>query len=214
MESRKIEFDDNKTLEIMQDLKFGYAGEVWDSALVLCNSAKKESFQKMFDFRDKQILELGSGTGICGLFLSALAPKKIILTDKSEALGLIAKNVEHNLKFISKNTELFIEEFNWGDQSKLKYFKENYKFDFIICSDVIYDKAQYENLQSIFNELVLENQTIVILAFNYREETGLEFFEYFKHYGDVWEFKKLGDECIHEDFICDDILLIYARKKI
>lgn len=213
MESRKIQFDNNKTLEIAQDLKFGYAGEVWDSALVLCNSAKKESFQKMFDFKNKLILELGSGTGICGLFLSALGPNKIILTDKKESLDLIAKNVEHNIKFIPENTQLAIEEFNWGDKQRLKHYKDNYKFDYIVCSDVIYDKSQYENLQNIFNELVVEKYTTVILAFNYREETGLEFFDYFKCLSEIWEFKKLGNEFIHEDFICDDILLIYARKK-
>lgn len=213
MESRKIEFDNNKNLEIIQDLKFGYSGEVWDSALVFCNSAKKETFQKMFNFKNKQILELGSGTGICGIFLSAFEPNKIILTDKKEALDLIAKNIENNKAFISKNSEIAIEEFNWDDDEKLKYYKENYKFDYIICSDVIYDKSQYENLHRIFNELVLENKTTIILAFNYREETGLDFFDYFKHNSHVWEFHRLGNEFIHEDYVCEDILLIYARKK-
>jgi len=213
MESRKIEFNNNKSLEIIQDLKFGYSGEVWDSALVLCNSAKKETFQKMFDFKNKQILELGSGTGICGIFLSVFEPKRIILTDKKESLDLIAKNLEKNRDFTSKNTDFAIEEFDWSDNQKLNYYKENYKFDFIICSDLFYDKSQYENLHRIFNELAVEKHTTIILAFNYREETGLEFFDYFKHNSDVWEFKKLGNEFIHEDYICDDILIIYARKK-
>lgn len=213
MESRKIEFNSSKILEIIQDLKFGYSGEVWDSALVFCNSAKKENFQKMFDFKNKQILELGSGTGICGIFISAFEPSKIILTDKKESLDLIAKNVEKNKDLINKNTDLSIEEFDWSDNQKLNEFKEKYKFDFIICSDVIYDKSQYENLQRIFNELALEKQTTIILAFNYREETGLAFFDYFKKNSDIWEFKKLGNEFIHEDYVCDDILLIYARKK-
>jgi precorrin-6B methylase 2 len=213
MEPRQIEFDNNKTLEIIQDLKFGYAGEVWDSALVFCNSTKKENFQKMFDFKNKVILELGSGTGICGLFLSAFEPKKIILTDKKEALELISKNFKLNTNFICKNTEIIIEEFNWNDNEKLKFYKENYKFDYIFCSDIIYDKNQYENLQKIFNELVVEKQTTALMVFNYREETGIEFFDYFKQNNSIWEFKKLGNEFIHEDYICDDILMIYARKK-
>lgn len=213
MESRTIEFDANKILHITQDLKFGYAGEVWDSALVLCNSMKKENFRKMFDLKNKTILELGSGTGICGLFLCAFEPNKVILTDKKEALDLITKNFELNKNFINNKTEIKIDEFNWDDEEKLKSYKQNYKLDYIICSDIIYDKSQYENLYKIFNELVIEKYTTVIIAFNYREETGLEFFDYFKQNSNIWEFKKLGNEFIHEDYVCDDILLISARKK-
>jgi len=212
MESRKIELDNNKILEIIQDLKYGYAGEVWDSALVLCNSAKKVNFQEKFNFKNKQILELGSGTGICGIFISAFEPNQIILTDKKETLDLINKNVELNQSLIGKNTKVLVEEFYWDDKEKLKFFKDNYEFDYIICSDCIYDKNQFENLQMIFNELTVEKKTTIILAFNYRIETGLEFFDYFKNNSKYWEFKKLSQDYIHEDFICDDIILIYANK--
>jgi len=212
MECRKVEYNKKKILEIIQDLKYGYAGEVWDSALVFCNSAKKETFQKMFNFKDKVILEIGSGTGICGIFLSIFEPKKIILTDKKEALELINKNIKLNENFIPKNTKIEFEELYWEDKNKINLFKENYKFDYIICSDVIYDKNQYKNLQYMFNELVVEKYTIIILSFIYREETGLEFYDYFKENNKIWDFKKLSNEYIHEDYICDDILLICAKK--
>jgi predicted nicotinamide N-methyase len=212
MESRKIEINDkNDFITIKQDLKFGYAGEVWDSALVLCYSASLLSFQKVFPFKNKTILEIGSGTGVVGIYLSTLYPKKIILTDKLSSLDLIKINIDENRNLIPKETDIIVEEFNWEDMNKLIELKDKNNFDYIICSDVIYDKNQYNNIQRIFSSLSKINETIIIISFNYREECGLEFFDYFK-LDNKWEFKKLPDEIIHEDYKCDDILLLYAKK--
>lgn len=212
MESRKIEFDINKTLEIVQDLKYGYAGEVWDAALVFCNSAKTENFQKFFPLKNKTIIELGSGTGICGIFLSALEPERVILTDKSEALPLINENIELNKNtFICPKTEILVEEFLWNDKEKTDYYKKKYKFDYILCSDIIYDKNNYEDLEEIFNSLAVENHTVILFSFTYREETGIGFFDFFKKSPD-WKLFKLPDQLIHEDFRCDDIFMLYAKK--
>jgi predicted nicotinamide N-methyase len=214
MESRKIQINDSSDfIKIKQDLTFGYAGEVWDSALVLCNSASLSSFQKVFSFKNKSILEIGSGTGITGIYLSTFNPKKIILTDKSSSLDLIKINIDENRHLIPKECDIVVEEFNWEDKNKLIQLKEKNNFDYIICSDVIYDKKQYNNLQQIFSCLSKANETIIIISFNYREECGLEFFDYFK-LDKKWEFRKLSDDMIHEDYKCDDILLLYAKKLI
>lgn len=47
----------------------------------------------------KKVLELGSGTGVLGIFVALLGPKELYLTDLNEYLGLLNKNIllnEHN----------------------------------------------------------------------------------------------------------------------
>jgi predicted nicotinamide N-methyase len=47
-------------------------------------------------FKGKNVLELGSGPGLCGFSAAKLGAKKVILTDyKEQIMELIAYNISH-----------------------------------------------------------------------------------------------------------------------
>ena len=70
---------------------------IWEAAPILCKFMinNKEMFSKD---GGKSVLEIGSGTGICGLVCSQLA-KSVTLTDHEDVvMDLIKKNIEHVVK--------------------------------------------------------------------------------------------------------------------
>ena len=82
----------NKAIKISQDLSLSHAGTVWDGAL--CQIAYLNKNLKVADeyIKDKNVLELGSGTGILGIAASLFNPKIIYLTDLAEYLKIIETN--------------------------------------------------------------------------------------------------------------------------
>jgi len=117
----------------------------------------------------KRILELGSGTGICGLTISSLfldddngiAPKCIAMTDgDAKALELLHDNIKNNdiPSCITDATKLY-----WGNQEGCTNFnnwcttkwptlwkENNCIFDVIIAGDVMYKSE----LPSLFFQTV------------------------------------------------------------
>ena len=67
---------------------------VWESGIIL----SRYIYYNRDQFKDKKILEVGSGTGIVGLALAKFTEaKEIILTDyQDEVLGLLNENINSN----------------------------------------------------------------------------------------------------------------------
>ncbi|CAD8198988.1 unnamed protein product [Paramecium octaurelia] len=80
-------------------------------------------------FKDKNVLELGAGAGLCG-FVAAKYAKNVIITDGNQIVqDLITKNIEH-LKLKNVQGSLF----QWGYENS-KAFKD---IDIIIGADIIF----------------------------------------------------------------------------
>jgi predicted nicotinamide N-methyase len=59
-------------------------------------------------FKDKSVLEVGSGIGLAGIVCSACGAKQVILTDyKEKVMQLIAKNIETFKEQFSKDAEVY-----------------------------------------------------------------------------------------------------------
>ena len=85
----------NVVVKIEQEGQVGIGGMVWDASLILakflyCN--KSIVFSKI-----SSVLEVGSGTGICGLACALMEPKlKVTLSDLRSHLPLIQTNIDIN----------------------------------------------------------------------------------------------------------------------
>jgi methylase of polypeptide subunit release factors len=90
----------HQIIAISQDLSLSHAGTVWDGALCQIAFLNKNYEVANEYLTNKNVLELGSGTGILGLAASLFKPKNIYLTDLPEYLDLIRLNKEKNKKLI------------------------------------------------------------------------------------------------------------------
>ena len=69
---REIDRNDGQTLKINQS-EIGDVGcVVWDAALVLTKYLESNDFERGAAWNGKQVLELGAGTGVVGLYAASL----------------------------------------------------------------------------------------------------------------------------------------------
>lgn len=67
----------------------GTGSSVWDAAIVLAKFLELSG-----KARDCAVLELGAGTGLCGLVASALGARSVVLTDLQACLPLLRDNAQ------------------------------------------------------------------------------------------------------------------------
>ncbi|XP_038672758.1 EEF1A lysine methyltransferase 3-like [Scyliorhinus canicula] len=108
--------------------RLGFGAMVWEAALGLCQYFEKEEIR----FSDKKVIELGAGTGILSI-LVALLGGDVTITDKSELLKLIKRNVSYNIPS-SLKPQVHVSALHWGHNHTL--FPLDY--DYILCSDIMY----------------------------------------------------------------------------
>ena len=92
--------------------------------------------------RGARVLELGSGTGVCGLYAAALGAACVTLTDggSDDLLELTRSNVAANHHLISRNTSIEVRGLLWGSTDELP--TELDSLDFVLASDVVYDDRE------------------------------------------------------------------------
>jgi len=105
-------------------------GSVWPCASVLCTWLHNNEQLVC----GASVLELGSGTGACGLYASGLGASRVLLTDGSEGLlQLIAANRERNARLLPSTSRVDIEQLQWNDVPAPAG-----PWDLVIGSDVTY----------------------------------------------------------------------------
>ena len=129
---------------------------VWDAALVLA---------KYLDFKTQQlglnsanVVELGSGTGFCGLMAATLG-SNVIITDLHYCLDIMQRNVSNNRHLVSDR--VVVKEYDWSqtDHQSQQFFDLKLdRIDLILVSDCIYypkvfnyKRNSSENFFSDFN---------------------------------------------------------------
>ena len=188
----------NEELIITEDKKFGYAGEIWNCARVLSEFMCSNKIRKMF--KDKTVLEIGSGTGYCGLTAALLGTTTVYLTDREENLEIIEKNYNNNKERLSS---VIITPLNWNNIVDYKNIKEN--IDIIIASDIIYHGVNSTNIIKTFD--YFSNMTTdIILAYNIRLD--VDFFEILSE-SNKWSIKKFPDDLYASD---NGVVLFYIKK--
>ena len=125
--------EDNESAESLEEL-FSVGGTVWPCAAALCRWLSENREQTV---RGARVLELGAGTGACGLYASACGAAHVTLTDHTpRLLKLMEKNCERNtlagnLPGLGTATTISFEGFSWNASPRPKG-----QFDLVIGSDV------------------------------------------------------------------------------
>uniref|UniRef100_A0A0N5A2G4 Methyltransferase-domain-containing protein n=1 Tax=Parastrongyloides trichosuri TaxID=131310 RepID=A0A0N5A2G4_PARTI len=147
----------------------------WQAASILASYILYDvEFNLKHNFRDKKILEIGSGCGLTGIAIKIFNnPSFINLTDGNE---IVLKQLEYNvqvndLSFESDN--IAVSYLNWEEE-----YRDDIIYDYIIAADVVYDPSILSSLLKTISKLLQSNTSAVfIIASTLRNPETIEAFE-------------------------------------
>ena len=116
---------------------YGTGGEIWPSAAALCEWLSNHSAE----IKGTRVLELGCGTGACGIFAAALGASSVQLTDggSEKLLALTHANVALNQQHIGPGVQIAIRRLDWNAAEDAACLAA--PFDVLLASDVIFGHA-------------------------------------------------------------------------
>eukprot|EP01100_Stratorugosa_tubuloviscum_P010771 TRINITY_DN4689_c1_g1_i1.p1 TRINITY_DN4689_c1_g1~~TRINITY_DN4689_c1_g1_i1.p1 ORF type:complete len:268 (-),score=72.03 TRINITY_DN4689_c1_g1_i1:2-805(-) len=243
----------NKKLEIntlKQTNWFTIGARIWNCAKILIklfieSSNKEENgniteisiihhFNNLnINFKQSKFLELGSGTGICGLTLAILGAYQVTLTDyfHQDILSLLQYNYQQNSHLFYNNNDNYsivqIKSLNWGNidiedfndktifNQQLSLYDEDW--DWIIGSDLIYDDTEsiepliWTLQRLIKNKIVIRNgiekqiETKALFSVEIRSE--ISYFAFISKLQENFNLKMvlIEDKVINEICGCDNL---------
>lgn len=141
---------------------------VWDASIVLARYLIQQ-FKKNPEFlRDKNILEIGSGLGLCGMTAAMLGAKFVLMTDLEEAIPLLEYNVEQNRSKFGELPNVQVTALTWSKEEAEKLAQDKI-FDYILISDCIYYDESIDALLDTLNVLIKNKKSVILLAQELRE---------------------------------------------
>ncbi|XP_053950000.1 protein-lysine N-methyltransferase EEF2KMT [Anastrepha ludens] len=138
--------------------------------------------------REKCILELGAGTGLCGMILAQCCEvRHLLLTDGSrECVELMKENVRRNFaeakvtsngSYVINEKLLNLCELEWGGIEQMEW-PSAFKTDVILAADVVYDDTVFDSLTYAIDYVFKMKRDVceMLLAATVRNEHTLQKF--------------------------------------
>jgi hypothetical protein len=113
------------------------------------------------------VLELGAGTGVCGL-LCAKYGAYVDLTDVAGVIPLLQTNIAHNCDSAAIDQRVRALELNWMDPST--YSSPCPAYDFIIASEVLFSPKLYDPFLRTICAYAGVRSVLLIAYVNFVEE--------------------------------------------
>lgn len=213
--------DENESDQIRQvelnfhcDWDVGIGGSVWTSGEILTSHLQLEQQRYQALFRNKQVIELGSGTGYVGLMTAvAFQPAQVILTDLDTHIECLQKNIDSNAKHVNKTTQVRAMELSWGSSEQedtVLKFLEGSNVDIILGTDVAYLRDLYEPLLHTLVRLSTTN-TMILFGMN-RTDTNIQFFKRLEEEG--FEYYKISDHRLLSQHQGTDFGLFEIKRRV
>ncbi|KAM9408275.1 methyltransferase like 21e [Pholidichthys leucotaenia] len=152
-----------------------YGAVLWPSAMVLCHFL--ENNRDKYNLVDKNVIELGAGTGLVTI-VSTLLGAKVTSTDLPDVLGNLQYNVMCNTKGRCKYIPL-VTELIWGQDVDKRFPRATHCFDYILAADVVYAHPYLKELMDTFEYLCQEN-TQILWAMRFRLDPENSFVDRFR----------------------------------
>ncbi|CCK71612.1 putative protein-lysine N-methyltransferase KNAG_0H01980 [Huiozyma naganishii CBS 8797] len=184
----------NPALQIHEDGgESGCGGKVWVAGELLCDYIVEKSDEddllanwdtsKVQKFRN--IIELGSGTGLVGLCVALLEKQffhkgiKVTITDIDQLVPLMQKNIELNCV----NTEMIAEELWWGEPLSGAFAPHSEglskvtSVDLILAADCVYLEKAFPLLEKTLLDLTnCSKPPVILMAYRKRRNADKRFF--------------------------------------
>ncbi|XP_078657479.1 protein N-lysine methyltransferase METTL21A-like [Branchiostoma floridae x Branchiostoma belcheri] len=166
---------------------FGGGGEaaiIWPAAIIMGRylEANKDSVV------DRNVIELGAGTGLTGIVASLLGAK-VTLTDTKEALESTSINVGRNTKNVRHAPR--VQQLRWG--ADLHMYPESDHYDYILGADIIYIEDTFPDLLRTLRHLC-DRDTVILLASKIRYPRDERFYSMLRQEYDVRVVKEDREE--------------------
>lgn len=120
--------------------------------------------------KDKNILELGSGSGLPSIITSLNQAKMIIATDypDPEVLNNIQFNIKENIK---NHQNIKVEGYLWGSNPEnLLNHINNDQFDLILMADLIFNHTEHKKMLKTASELLKKDGQILVFFSHHRPQ--------------------------------------------
>jgi len=162
--------------------------------------------------KNKVVLEIGSGTGLCGIVAALCGAKKVYLTDREEALHVIQMNFEANKQALI-NCEIVVVPLNWNNINDLANIKD--KIDVILGSEIIYHGINYKNIINTIDYFSDKN-TDILMSYKHRTSSSCDFFNILDDNKIKWSVKVLSKDYLEENEIetVDDTCVFLLKNLI
>ncbi|RYY83292.1 methyltransferase domain-containing protein [archaeon] len=155
----------HRVLSVFQDQAglTAISGVVWDCALLFTDYILQTCACRTED-DGMCILDIGCGTGVCGLVALHTHPKcSVMFTDR-----YLSHSLENNLDTLDAHAKTRCEfcEYDWSSPSSYPPFLiVERHYDLVCCSDVLYDKAYHTHLLHMLASL---SYTKMVFAYKKR----------------------------------------------
>jgi len=170
-----VKLKDGTIFQVRQNLELGLGAVVWDCGRVLASLMEDLSLNI---FENKTVIDLGCGTGFCGILAKRLGARNVVLSDTASIGCLAEENMTfaENANVIPNCNAIKVESFDWCDEGTPNWVPLG-GFDIVLASDCLYESKIYDDLLSAL-ERVLANDGMLLLAYKMRHsDRELVFFE-------------------------------------
>eukprot|EP00741_Cyanophora_paradoxa_P014597 tig00020812_g14077.t1 len=159
-------------LQVLENpVNAGPGGRLWEGAVRLARYVEELARARPGCLIGKHVLELGAGTGLCGIAAACLGARAV-LTDKDLALENLRANVEANPAAF--NVE--VAELDWT-RSAAAFARARPPFDLVLAADCVYHESLFAPLARTMRALSTPGKTEVLLAYHARDVDCGPFFE-------------------------------------
>ena len=194
------------SINLKQNKMLGIAHQLWPAATYLCNYLERQYLEREVHDGSKEvhdgskeeyanILELGAGIGLCGIYAHQLfQARQTIVTDLEDAMDIINENIELNRDQSSSLREIEAQVLSWGDMghvtSIMDRFADNSHTDtastsldgeipppLVLIADCVYWENLFEPLVQTIRCLVLHYKCTVLMAYVKRWKKCSKFFQ-------------------------------------
>lgn len=209
-------------IRMRQQSKRGIAHQLWPAASFLCNYLE-ENVSSLFpdpDVSKVDVLELGAGIGLVGLFASRLGFRRVLLSDLEEAVETLQCNIALN----SLEGKVHSSELAWGNEEHIIRALHMFTSDhfapldpvsteseclsfenfhcpnapLVLCADCVYWESLFEPFHFTISHLVSKGSVVLISHVKRWKKDG-KFFQMCKKNMNVEQVVEVVDMVPEED---------------